>query len=41
MKAGYLTNFIPNIGALNNKHFTYFQSNNGMPSAGQTVITPF
>ncbi len=36
MKARYLMNFITNIIALNSKHFTYFQSNNGPLSAGQT-----
>ncbi len=32
MEAGYLTNFIPNISALNSKHF-----NNKTPSTGQTT----
>ncbi len=35
MEAGYLTNFIPNIIALNSKRFTYYQLNEGPPSAGQ------
>ncbi len=37
MEAGYLTNFIPNISALNSKHFSYYQLNNGPPSTGQTT----
>ncbi len=32
-----LTNFTPNISALNNKHFTNWLLNNGPPSAGQTA----
>ncbi len=35
--AGYLTNFIPNICALNSKHFAYYQLNNEPLSAGQTM----
>ncbi len=26
---------MPNINALNSKYFTYYQLNNGLPSAGQ------
>ncbi len=37
MEAGNLTNFIPNISALNNKHFTYYQLNKGLPSTGLTM----
>ncbi len=32
-----LTNFIPNISALNSKRFTHKLLNNGLPSAGQTT----
>ncbi len=37
MAAGNATNFIPNISVLTSKHFTYYQINNGLPSAGQTM----
>ncbi len=37
MEAGYLTNFIPNITAPNSKHFTFYQLNKGLPSAGQST----
>ncbi len=37
MEAGYLTNFISNIGALNSQCFIYYPLNNGPPSAGQTT----
>ncbi len=34
---GRITDFIPNISALNSSHFTYYQLNNRLPSAGQTM----
>ncbi len=37
MEAGYPTNFIPNISAPNSKHFTYYQLNKELPSAGQIM----
>ncbi len=37
MKAEYLINFIPNITALNSKHFTLYKLNNRPPSTGQTI----
>ncbi len=35
MEAGYLINFTANIITPNSKHFTYYQLNEGPPSAGQ------
>ncbi len=37
LETGYPTNFIPNIIAPNSKHFTNYQLNNGLPSAGQIM----
>ncbi len=37
MEAGYLTNFIPNISALNSEYFTHYLLNNKPPSAKQTA----
>ncbi len=37
MEAGNPTNFIPNISALTSKRLTYYQLNDGPPSAGQTM----
>ncbi len=35
MEVGHLTNFISNIIVPNSQHFTYYQLNKGLPSAGQ------